>query len=725
MASTRLILGTPNQSNKTPGSTYYWGLAQTLTKMPTNEATAAILYKTAWTASQFEVNVYNNDTTGNSTIKLGVGTSTPLTYTGTPSVTFTADLEGWMSDLTSTVSFNGSTQYGAIQVVCSSGGTEFTVGAIGVTCTTAGSEYLTIVMAQGCEVNAAATERYGSLTQGGPWSNTAPVAERQNPIDFNCVARNMQCLIGTNAHSSSITVGLMVDGVLSDMQREVPANTTGQYNYTASEITIPAGSLVNWYLNSGAGTGFVGGGNTTVELVSTTPQTAYWANWGAAPTYNAGATYYFPLSAVHGSQRTTQTGNEMRMRQQGVISNLKCYVVANTLSGDCNVTLYKNGSATALTKTIFSGTGLFENITDNVTYDEDDLLCWGVTTGAGTSIEFAWFSVMSSAAVSSTTTGALDFSSGGYVDFGSGATLDNLAVFTVAFWMTTTSTTAEQVLLSKGPWKLPSFYITRSGQLRWERDRGTQDTDLRANLSDFTAFATGTHIFVALVYDAAGTDSDNKLFVGNLTQACAEPAAYTKVFIGSGALTDDSAETLRLGPAGSATNTLAGTMSWVGLWNRALSSEELHAIQFRPRPTQGCVLFSHLGLDGSGTERDLSGQGNVGTTTTATATAERAQYRLFFDAQSATSAGPAGTGSVVAAAIEDALVFSDELDTAVNVSRSQAVSGDVFSDEIFWTLTQGAPPAQVITVNLHDVFTFSDSLGRRQHVERTLTDTIV
>lgn len=403
MGKYRMVLGTPNQSNKTPGTTYYWMLATALTKLATDEATTAVLYRTAWTASLLEVNVYNNDTTGTSTIKLGKGTSTPLTYTGTPNVSFGAGVEGWMTDLTNTVSFNGSTEYGAIECVCSSGGSEFSVGTVAVTCTTATTETVQFIGAQGCEITSASEIRNGTLTQGGPWSSTAPEAERQNYIDFAATARNFYQQIGTNSHTSAIDVGLKLNGTATAIIVQPSATpTTGVYEDTTHTVAVASGDRLGYYVDSKSGSGFIAGANTHFELVNSNGYAGYWQNWGAATAYNAGSTYYFPISAIHGPQRgaTDEQKQAARFYFSGRASSLRGYAATNTLSGNCVVTLRKNQAATGLTFTwATTETGLKSDTTNVVYFDADDELTVEVACAAGTgSMAGAWFSFVVQAA---------------------------------------------------------------------------------------------------------------------------------------------------------------------------------------------------------------------------------------------------------------------------------------------------------------------------------------
>lgn len=99
--------------------------------------------------------------------------------------------------------------------------------------------------------------------------------------------------------------------------------------------------------------------------------------------------------------------------------------------------------------------------------------------------------------------------------------------------------------------------------------------------------------------------------------------------VGTGTLTTDAAANWTMGSnQGSLVNAAAPyTIAWIGIWNRLLTLGELQDQQFNPHVTSGCVLFSHYGWNGTGTQADWSGGVRNGTVTGATLSTDHAPIR--------------------------------------------------------------------------------------------------
>lgn len=113
-------------------------------------------------------------------------------------------------------------------------------------------------------------------------------------------------------------------------------------------------------------------------------------------------------------------------------------------------------------------------------------------------------------------------------------------------------------------------------------------------------------------------------YVGAYNAALGEPT-YSTANAGSGAFQTDNARSLFIGnrDVASPATSYQGVLAIVALYNRVLSGAEIE--QWRTRPSRsigsGCVMFIIIGNDGStGTQVDLSGNGNDGTVSGPTTT---------------------------------------------------------------------------------------------------------
>lgn len=209
---------------------------------------------------------------------------------------------------------------------------------------------------------------------------------------------------------------------------------------------------------------------------------------------------------------------------------------------------------------------------------------------------------------------------------GSASNLDNISAGTVATWLnvTTLGATNFGAVASKSNTAYTVFKewditdATNSGRPWMEIDRATTNLECRSTQIP----ATGQPIFVAYTWNTAGTNTDQHIYYGTLTTNVAE-TSYSLQQVGTGTVQDDSAESWGIGNMAGGTASAGGgvrTIYWVGVWNRQLSLAEIQAQQFHPHNTGSNenVLMVNLGWNGTGTQPDVTGNGNNCTVTGAT-----------------------------------------------------------------------------------------------------------
>lgn len=216
---------------------------------------------------------------------------------------------------------------------------------------------------------------------------------------------------------------------------------------------------------------------------------------------------------------------------------------------------------------------------------------------------------------------ALTFSgSADKLNCGSGSSLDDLNTATVLVWVYPTSLdTAPRRIAHKGllgsGFRILSLGTT-AGEFRVAVERAT--VSLTAD-STGAPVTTNAWQFLGGQWNTGGGDTDQKLFHGTLTTVVAE-VSYSSRTAGSGAPISNASADQIIGNQSNNGNPFPGRIAWMGIWNRVLTLQEIRAQQFRPfcKSTDGCVLFVHLGWAGTGTQPDLSGNGNNCTVTGAT-----------------------------------------------------------------------------------------------------------
>jgi len=200
--------------------------------------------------------------------------------------------------------------------------------------------------------------------------------------------------------------------------------------------------------------------------------------------------------------------------------------------------------------------------------------------------------------------------------------------FTVMVWAKPTTQTANRRL-----WSLNGSGTQRA-QATWQNadvndfeffiDRATTDAILGTNIS----FSNNKNYFFAFTYD----ESDGpRVFYRDLDTAnsTVTEATYASRTVGTGA-TQTVVDDVIIGNRHAASFNAAwqGTISTFVWHNARLTQAELNVWAERPQPLAGTTkLFLELGWAGTGTQPDLSGNGNNGTVTGATVSNHVAKAR--------------------------------------------------------------------------------------------------
>ena len=208
------------------------------------------------------------------------------------------------------------------------------------------------------------------------------------------------------------------------------------------------------------------------------------------------------------------------------------------------------------------------------------------------------------------------------INVGSGSSIDDIVAGTLCAWVMPTDTTTNGRIWHKGllgtGFRIFDVNFSSLGKLRFSLDRVTNSLRAESGSGVITANAWN---FCAGVYNAAGADSDQKLYVGSLVAIAAEVPSYTSRTVGVGSVISDVAADGIIGNRSSAGTFFPGAIAWLGLWNRVLAKEEIVGTpggrllgqQFNPRPTAGCVGSWYPGDDGASSVVDRTGNGNTGT----------------------------------------------------------------------------------------------------------------
>lgn len=226
---------------------------------------------------------------------------------------------------------------------------------------------------------------------------------------------------------------------------------------------------------------------------------------------------------------------------------------------------------------------------------------------------------------------------GDLVDVAANSVLDIGDTVTILMWFRLNDNTQRMTLWSRdgtaGHGGTGYFVIDHRADLAGDyfgasRQRATSQAASQVDAANFSAYGLNKWLFHATVFDLNGTGGAQKQLMGDLSTTAAEPSSYTSQGQGTGAAsTSFGTSPFRIGNSQANTAREArGDFAWVGIWNVALTDQQIRAQQFRPRVTSGCVLF--VPIYTTGTQTDYSGNALSGSVTGATASGVQVPIKL-------------------------------------------------------------------------------------------------
>lgn len=167
------------------------------------------------------------------------------------------------------------------------------------------------------------------------------------------------------------------------------AGVTGLLQDTAVGDSLSDGDLINYSISLGTGVEDLRLTVIAGTYKSTTKKSEAIAAQNNGLPRTASATAHYLALGGHIGTLTAHTDATARVKIgfSGIASNLRCYIGANTYTGNATLKLMQNGAA-VLTTTITAGAAnqWFENTSDTVTFDDDDELSLELDEGSSGSI---------------------------------------------------------------------------------------------------------------------------------------------------------------------------------------------------------------------------------------------------------------------------------------------------------------------------------------------------
>jgi hypothetical protein len=377
MAKVLNISSRNNFSVAASTTNYYYISPQFLNGGDSNDIGINTRCRSAGVYSMLYMNILSNDR-GASTFRFRKNSAN-----GNMSLSIGASTSGEFEDILNTDSVTAGDQV-CYQVVTGAGGTNFTFQIVSSVFRADVGTVVSHGSAPG-GFTTASTTVYSSIGTQSQWNATE--ADRQWKSKAAGTVRNFFAYVGTNARTTSSTIGNRVAGANGSMSASIPASTTGQFEDTTNSDSVSVNDMLGFYLTHGTGTGAFNIGNIRLEFFNYTNQFQFISSPASTSTVNVSETTYFPMAG-----RTEKEATESEIKTDANIpmriSNLQCYLNANTISATSTFRLRKNTANANNTVSITaSTTGWFEDTTNvDEIASTDEINYQMVAGGTGTSM---------------------------------------------------------------------------------------------------------------------------------------------------------------------------------------------------------------------------------------------------------------------------------------------------------------------------------------------------
>lgn len=199
----------------------------------------------------------------------------------------------------------------------------------------------------------------------------------------------LQVRVIANARTNTSTFKNRINGSDGGFQIDFGAGVTGLIVDTTTPDVLVDGDLINASVTLGSGLEDLSVSFISCTLKSSTNKSEIWAAVAGGQARAASSTAtYFPIGGgINPASGLTEANARVKVGFAASVSNLRCYLSANTYTGDGTLKLIQNGTAVMTTTlTASGGAAWYENTADTITIDDDDELSFEIDEGTSGSI---------------------------------------------------------------------------------------------------------------------------------------------------------------------------------------------------------------------------------------------------------------------------------------------------------------------------------------------------
>jgi len=367
MAKSLLVTSLTN-ANQADASTSYTPMAS-WQNVSTTEDPMEFIFRSAATLSKLRANVSVNTITDTSILR-----TRKAGANGGQTVSITASTTGEFIDPSGTDSMaSGDTIAYEIVIPSVAGNQNLRIVVIDCTCLASSETFCRMTQSTATSSGLAASTTYYAVLQGTTASLTSATTEAYAQITSGTAGtlKNLCVYFQINSRASSGTDwGTSIGAGDGNLVVTAPASTTGIFEDTGGTTdSISVGSLINYFVRSGAGTGNILVSAASVELATTNAASIIALGNAAGSFANGfGAVLYSAIGGFATTPPTLEPNYRSKTTFGMTVSYLHGYVDTNTLNaGSTALWIFRVGTtSTALRLSIPGGsTGVFLNTTDS------------------------------------------------------------------------------------------------------------------------------------------------------------------------------------------------------------------------------------------------------------------------------------------------------------------------------------------------------------------------
>jgi len=389
MSGVTLIACYPSARSENDAVSAYGSIGHVNLGIYTTESQTQVTYRTAGVFSGLYCRVTANTTTGNGSLHLRINGAS-----GNEVVSITAGTTGEFQDTTHTDVISAGNKIGYLLTVGSGSSTSMSFSIVAAlfsatygTC----AKLINSISSSGTGYTSTSTTTYLNIVGAGTAGSNE--SQQQHKMRMSGTLSDLQINVISNTRTDTCTIAMRVGGSNGNEGISVLSDTTGIFEDTLDTDAVSSGSLIDYAVTTGSGSGNLVVGPVSCELTS--PNSLAESVCGSSGiTAAANTTQNWSVAGTAAASTATEANVQCKSQVTYNASNLLLHLTANSVTAASTGYFRVNGANGNQTISIgSSSTGFFEDTVDTdavpLSAETDYQIVLGAT---GTSITWTGFS---------------------------------------------------------------------------------------------------------------------------------------------------------------------------------------------------------------------------------------------------------------------------------------------------------------------------------------------